>query len=66
MSYDTSLKYAADQLSVSTLLGLCLVLPKSSLKYKIVAAWNLFTASLSEQGSPCALIVVAVQEMPSV
>lgn len=63
-----SLNYAAGQLSVSTLLGLCLLLPKSRLKDKIMSEWNLCAAFLSEEGSPWAFIVVVVsfQEMPSV
>lgn len=60
-----SLNYAAGQLSMSTLLGLCLLLPKSRLKDKIVSEWNLFAALLSEEGNPCAFIV-SFQEMPSV
>lgn len=55
-----SLNYAAGQLSMATLLVLCLFLPKSSLKDKIVSDWNLFAALLSEEGNPWAFTVVAV------
>lgn len=55
-----SLNYAAGQLSVSTLLGLCLLLPRSRLKDKIMSEWNLCAPFLSEEGSPWSFIVVVV------